>query len=115
MRSDASWPHDEILHAWWVEPNRLLAGEYPGSVIPEKAAAKVGLLVDAGVGSIVDLTTDQDRLAPYREQLRFAAEKAGRRVRHFSHPIPDFGVIGHAGYDRILACIRDELNAGRVV
>ena len=22
------WPHDALLHAWWVEPSRLLAGEY---------------------------------------------------------------------------------------
>ena len=33
------WPHDNLLHAWWVEPNRLLAGEYPGARTPEKAAA----------------------------------------------------------------------------
>ena len=24
----ASWPHDDLIHAWWVIPGRLLAGEY---------------------------------------------------------------------------------------
>jgi hypothetical protein len=24
MDSGARWPHDAILHAWWVEPGRLL-------------------------------------------------------------------------------------------
>ena len=37
MGNGAQWPHDEILHAWWVEPGRLLAGEYPGARTPEKA------------------------------------------------------------------------------
>ena len=31
MDDGTRWPHDETLHAWWVEPGRLLAGEYPGS------------------------------------------------------------------------------------
>src|SRR5690348_14087765 len=63
------WPHDAILHAWWVEPGRLLAGEYPGALTPGKAATKVRLLVDAGVDSIVDLTTPDDHLDPYLETL----------------------------------------------
>lgn len=24
------WEHDDAIHAWWVEPGRVLAGEYPG-------------------------------------------------------------------------------------
>ena len=103
MSKGAQWPHDAILHAWWVEPGRLLAGEYPGARTPEKATEKVRLLVEAGVDSIVDLTTQQDGLAPYEDVLRLAAEKAGRQVNHFTHPIPDMSVIDHDGYDRILA------------
>jgi hypothetical protein len=57
-----------------VEPGRLLAGEYPGATTPEKAAKKVRLLVDAGVDSIVDLTTPADGLDSYQEELRLAAE-----------------------------------------
>jgi protein-tyrosine phosphatase len=115
MADDGRWPHDEILHAWWVEPGRLLAGEYPGARTSKKAAVKVRLLIDAGIDSIVDLTTTQDRLDSYQEALRVAAENAGRRVHHFAHPIPDMGVVAHGGYDRILTRIRDEMNAGRTV
>jgi hypothetical protein len=25
MAHGATWPHDQLLHAWWVEPDRLLA------------------------------------------------------------------------------------------
>jgi hypothetical protein len=78
MDDGQRWDHDEVLHAWWVEPGRLLAGEYPGAKAPEKAALKVRLLVDARVDSIVDLTTPADGLASYREALRVAAENAGR-------------------------------------
>ena len=30
MGEHTPWPHDETLHAWWVEPGRLLASEYRG-------------------------------------------------------------------------------------
>jgi hypothetical protein len=90
MGEHTPWPHDETLHAWWVEPGRLLAGEYPGARTPGKAAKKLQLLIDAGIDSIVDLTTSQDPLEPYREQLRAVAEKVGpafllSHSRHGSH------------------------------
>ena len=113
--SDGIWPHDQTLHAWWVEPGRLLAGEYPGSRTPEKAAVKLGLLLDAGVGSIVDLTSADDGLRPYVRQLRAAEEKAGRSVQYLSRPIPDMKVMSAAGYDRILDDIRAEIDDGRLV
>jgi protein-tyrosine phosphatase len=109
------WPHDEILHAWWVEPGRLLAGEYPGDTTPEKAAVKLRLLVDAGASSIVDLTTTRDHIAPYDEELRTVAENAGKTVRHFLHPIPDMHVVEQEEYDRILARIQEEMDSGRIV
>ena len=109
------WAHDAQLHAWWVEPGRLLAGEYPGAHTTEEAAQKLQLLVDAGIDSIVDLTSPQDPLEPYQESLRAVSGKAGRTVRHFAHPIPDMDVIDQAGYDQILSCIRSEIDSGRVV
>lgn len=115
MDDGQRWPHDEILHAWWVEPGRLLAGEYPGATTSERAREKVGLLIDAGVDSIVDLTTPDDHLASYRDAMELVATQAGRQKRHFAHPIPDMGVIDHDGYDGILSRIRDETNSGRVV
>jgi len=115
MGSGARWPHDAVLHAWWVEPGRLLAGEYPGARTAEKTAKKLQLLIDAGVNTIVDLTRPEDHLEPYREALRTACERAGLEIRYFAHPIPDMDVIDQAGYDRILACIRGEIDSGRVV
>ena len=115
MDEKARWPHDALLHAWWVKPTQLLAGEYPGARTPEKATKKLRLLIDAGVDSIVDLTTPDDHLEPYQDALRAAAKKAGRQVQHFAHPIPDMGVIDREGYDEIVARIRGEIDVGRVV
>lgn len=115
MTESQNWPHDAVLHAWWVQPGRLLAGEYPGHLHQDKAAAKLRLLIDSGIGSIIDLTTKDDRLTPYRETLEAEAEKAGRTVHYFSYPVPDLGVLDDAGYDAILDRIKTEDNAGRVV
>lgn len=116
MRESAKWAHDNTLHAWWVEPGRLLAGEYPGARTPEEATEKLRLLIEeAHIESIVDLTTPADGLAPYREALREAAEKAGRQVDHYAYPIPDMGIIGQEGYDAIVAGIRGEMATDRTV
>ncbi len=92
-----------------------MAGEYPGAQTPEKAARKLQLLFDAGIGSIVDLTRPQDGLKPYQEALKTASGEAEREIRHFAYPIPDNGVIDQSGYDDILACIRTEIDSGRRV
>lgn len=117
-----SWPHDEILHAWWVRPGRLLAGEYPASTHQEKSARKRRVLLEAGVDSIVDLTEagepswDGDPLADYYGPLRDAAEALGvSPPAHNRHPIPDQSVIDDDGYHRIVAHIRTELDSDRVV
>jgi hypothetical protein len=115
MGKGARWPHDNLVHAWWVVPGGLLAGEYPGARTPEKSAERVRLLVDAGVDSIIDLTTPKDGLAAYGAALESAAEEAGRQIHHFAHPIPDMGVIDHEAYDRILTRIRSEMDSGRIV
>ena len=115
MADSTAWPHDAALRAWWVEPARLLAGEYPGSSSYQKTVAKVQLLVEAGVDSIVDLTSPRDGLDSYLDVLNIEADKAGRSIARFAHPIPDWGVVDHDGYDRIVARIRGEIDSGRTV
>lgn len=106
------WPYDEQLHAWWVLPGRLLAGEYPGAMSSDMALTKLGLLMGAGITKIVDLTTQHDRLKSYRGKLDALASATGLRVSHESHPVPDLGVIDSAGYDAILRSIHAELASG---
>jgi hypothetical protein len=116
--SELSWPHDDVIHAWWVEPGRLLAGEYPGSLSEEKAREMVRLLIAAGIDSFVDLTEVGEMSRPYETRLLIeAAKKAGRPVPgHRRFGIRDVSVLADdAGYDVILDHIRSELDAGKRV
>lgn len=110
--NNPSWGDDNLVHAWWVVPGRLLAGEYPGAKTAEKAARKIQALLDAGITSFVDLTEageptwDGTPMIPYSDGLPVA-------YRRF--PIPDTGVVSDTEYDAILAHIRAEIEAGKVV
>jgi hypothetical protein len=111
-----TWEHDDRIHAWWVIPGRLLAGEYPGAKTPEKARAKLQTLLDARIDSFVDLTEAGEStwggapMVPYDDSV-----PDGLAARYIRMPIPDTGVVSDAGYDRILAHIRAELDAGHNV
>ena len=109
------WAHDQFVHGYWVEPGRILAGEYPGhpdSV--ERARSKVNLLVDHGIRTFVDLTTPQDNMAPYEHLIVEAADRRRMDLQRIQHPIPDMGTVGADAYDEILASIRGRLETGGV-
>lgn len=105
-------PSSPIPNSYWVDPGRLLAGEYPGSTSRAEALNRVQALLRAGVNSFIDLT-EEGELPPYepllpREGARFAVH---RRL-----PIPDHGLPASP---RVMADILDavaaELAAGRCV
>lgn len=116
-----TWPHDHIIHAWWVIPGRLLAGEYPSSLDPEAATRKRRALLEAGVDSFVDLTEASEStwggqpLTPYDDLMTAEAQGYDLNVGHARFEIPDNDVIDDAGYDEILDHIRSELDGGKVV
>ncbi len=110
-----TWPHDEFFHAWWVKPDQLLAGEYPGAQTRAKATAKLRMLAEAGVDIIIDLTEDVDGLEPYSHLIGEITADGDRSIRRYRHPIPDNHVIDDAGYDAILARINDEIHLGRTI
>lgn len=109
------WPHDASIHAWWVEPGALLAGEYPGHADATATAHRLALLVDAGVRTIVDLTTPDDRLEPYDSVLARLADERQLDLRRVAHPIPDLHAIDGAGNRAVVATIEAELRQDRPV
>lgn len=113
-RAVPAWPHDPFLHAWWVEPAQVLAGEYPGHADPAVARHKVDVLVDAGVRTFVDLTSPHDGLAPYAPLVGDVADARGLDLRHEPFPIPDFGVVEDHRYDDVLALIAEGRDRGAV-
>jgi ADP-ribosyl-[dinitrogen reductase] hydrolase len=108
------WGDDELLHAWWVRPERLLAGEYPGHQDPARSETKLNLLVDAGIRTIVDLTTPADGLAPYGQVLEKVKANRQLDLRRLSFPIPDLGVVDDGNYTRITNVIEESLDRGGV-
>jgi ADP-ribosyl-[dinitrogen reductase] hydrolase len=114
LTETAAWPHDAFLHAWWVTPGRLLAGEYPGNVDPLRARRKVDLLVDVGVRTFVDLTTPADRLDLYEPTIGAVAAARQLDLDHVSFPIPDLGVVDDDAYDTVTAMIERGLERGAV-
>ena len=97
--AEPPWPHDGLVHGWWVEPGRVLAGEYPGSPDPVKARHKLDVLIDAGMRTFVDLTTEADGLAPYAPLVEELAATRGLDLRRVRFPIPDLDVVADADYD----------------
>lgn len=108
-----SWPHDEVVHAYWVEPG-LLAGEYPGHREAAIARRKIDLLADQGIRTFVDLTTAADGLAPYESIVGEVARTRNADLRRVAHPIPDLGVVDDGDYDAILASIAAARDRGGV-
>lgn len=109
------WPHDADLHAWWVEPGEVLAGEYPAARNDlRRSAEKLNLLVDAGIRTFIDLTTPGDRLDPYGSVLTGIAAARKLDLRHVGAGIPDLGVLADHEYDHILGLVREHRRRGGV-
>jgi ADP-ribosylglycohydrolase len=111
---NTAWQHEGLVHAWWVEPGSVLAGEYPGHPKARRAREKIDVLVDHGIRTFVDLTTPADGLAPYHGLVADVAVKRALDVRVAPCPIPDFSVIDDAGYDTIVSIIESARARGAV-
>ena len=58
--------HGPISDSYWVVPERVLAGEYPGAADGDAAKAKLALFRAAGIDCFLDLTEeDEYALRPY--------------------------------------------------
>ncbi len=100
-------PETPIRGAYWVDPGRLLAGEYPGDPDPAVAADVLRDLADAGITLFVDLTEEHE-LEPYAHLL-------GDGARHERRPIPDLGTVSTRQYREILDLIDGALSGGDAV
>jgi ADP-ribosylglycohydrolase/protein-tyrosine phosphatase len=109
MATDDSPP---IPNSYWVQPGRLLAGEYPGSMSRAEAMERVRKLLAAGITSFIDLT-EEGELPEYEKLLPDMTE---RRVRYRRLPVLDHSVPDSpAQMARILDLIDSELGAGQCV
>jgi protein tyrosine/serine phosphatase len=107
--------------SWWVEPGRILAGCYPGSLSPNEADAKLIALLDAGIRSIFCLQqeheTGQDGqpFVDYLNRLNELAEARGLDIAWQRFAIRDADVPSSQLMRDILKAIELALSANRPV
>lgn len=78
-----------IPNSYWVEPGRVLAGEYPG-ITRLEPSGQVQALLDAGITSFIDLTAEGE-LTPYDDGLEGKIKH--RRFAITDHEVPDSPTI----------------------
>jgi hypothetical protein len=101
-------------YCYWVEPARLLAGQYPGDRDDALALAKVRALLHSGVSCFLDLT-EEGELRPYEPSLRQEATNLGVRVEHRRFPMRDLSAPGRATMVAALDALEGALGSRRVV
>ena len=106
--------HRPIANCYWVEPGRVLAGEYPGALDGAEARQKVRKFLDAGINLFLDLTAEGE-LIPYEPFLHEEAARLGVAGEHRRMPIRDLSVPRPPEMVNILNTIDGALASGRAV
>jgi hypothetical protein len=101
--------------SYWVEPGRLMAGEYPGSYNEEITRKRVISLIRTDVDLVIDLTQPGDTRFPYWGIMLEEAEQYGSSVKRVNFPISDFATPSQTQMTRILDVIDDAVNSGKLV
>lgn len=103
-----------ISESYWVEPGRLLAGEYPAHFDTEQTRKRIDALLDAGFTTFIDLTRPNETIA-YIRLLMDEAKIYEVDVKHLRFAIGDFGLPTPELMTKILDTIDAELESGRKV
>jgi len=103
-----------IPESYWVEPDHLLAGEYPGQYDAEITRSRLDAFLQAGFNTFIDLTKPNETVA-YLPMLLEEAKLYGAEVKHMRFPIGDFGLPTPALMSSILDTIDSDLKIGRKI
>jgi ADP-ribosylglycohydrolase len=82
-------PPPPLANSYWVEPGRILAGEYPAGEDGETTLVRLRRLLDAGIDCFIDLTEPGER-EPYEEFL--PGPFSNPPVLYLRLPIRDHGL-----------------------
>ena len=100
-----------IPESYWVEPGRLLAGEYPGGFDGEVTRKRIDALLEAGFDTFIDLTGPNELVA-YTQALFDEAKIYELDVKYYRFPVIDFGLPAHNQMKSILDKIDESLQTG---
>jgi protein tyrosine phosphatase (PTP) superfamily phosphohydrolase (DUF442 family) len=107
--------------SYWVLPNRLLAGFYPGAPSDEEAEQKLGALLDAGIHCVINLVEEDEMdwedqpLRSYSGLLMGLAAERNIEVTYQHLPVRDVDVPSEASMQSILDAIDSALEHGQAV
>ena len=107
--------------AYWVLPDRLMAGYYPGPALDQDGEAQLGALLKCGIRHFINLMQiDETRwygkpVIPYEAQTRTLARKLGCEVSFDRLPIKDMGIPTRIEMTRILDRMDQKIEAGKPV
>lgn len=107
-------PDLPIPDSYWVEPGRLLAGEYPGRADAAAARLRLEAFLRTGVDTFLDLTHPGE-LRPYESILGQLARERGLELAYARIPISDHSVPTLAVMKSILDHIEAGLKAGKTM
>lgn len=106
----AEEPKRPIPESYWVEPGRLLAGEYPGSYDPELTRRRLDGFLETGFNTFIDLTQPHEHV-PYELILKEQARIYEVHASYHRFGIPDHrvptGEIMNAILDTIDLALED--------
>jgi hypothetical protein len=100
-----------IIESYWVEENRLLAGEYPGGYDPETTRRRIDAFLEADVDTFIDLTQPHE-LIPYEDILKEQAKVYGVNISYHRFPIRDHTAPSSPTMTAILNAVDESIKNG---
>ncbi len=109
-------PREAPPNTYWVLPERILAGGFPGVSDEWDLPDLLPDLLDFGVTAFVDLTEPHEHgTQPYEGRLAGRSGPGGRPIVHHRVAIEDFGIPTAEELEEILAVIERFLSEGHVI
>ena len=103
-----------IVESYWVEEDRFLAGEYPGSFNPGEARRKIDAFLESGIRTFIDLTQPGE-LVPYEPVLKEEARLYDCMTVYHRFGIQDGSIPSVQTMSIILDAIDSALQSGSPV
>lgn len=107
--------------AYWVVPDQLMAGYYPGTALGREGHFQLNALLQCGIRHFINLMqSDETRwygkpVIPYETRTRKLARKLGCEVSFDRMPIKDMGIPTRFEMTRILDRMDQKIAAGQPV
>ncbi|MGC8743801.1 MAG: ADP-ribosylglycohydrolase family protein [Verrucomicrobiia bacterium] len=101
-------------NCYWLQPGRVMVGEYPSSRALANTREKLREFLNAGFSCFIDLT-EEGELHPYSDVLKDEAKKMGIDVMYIRIPIRDVGIPTREYMIKILDAIDKAASDNRLV